>query len=365
MRIQWIAPSLLLLALPATAATLPAHDPLRVLVVSDEVNPHGLPDEQLTQPGELAAALSSPRAGLGLEAVLEVPTDQIELATAALELPRNHPGAYDVLVYFAHRIPATGGNEQARQDAFDAAVQEHLVRGGGVVSFHHGAYFTAGKEGIQDLLGATAMGGVTWLDQNVINTAPEHFVTCHEIDYPGTVAYADPARGVAAGTYPVFSNDPDERYPSFSVNASAGELVTLFGSDYVQNGATHLLGWTHRRPEWSGVVVGYQPGEHQPTALDPAGRNFQILANAILYAAGAVADDGIALSVARTVGEAVELSWEGCPSEVEVFRSDSPSQVVSPENSLGVDSDGTFADDPPPGTVVFYQVAITSSASPS
>ena len=37
----------------------------------------------------------------------------------------------------------------------------------------------------------------------------------------------------------------------------------------------------------AGVVVGYQPGEYQPHALDDLdGNNFQILANAILYAAG-------------------------------------------------------------------------------
>jgi hypothetical protein len=64
----------------------------------------------------------------------------------------------------------------------------------------------------------------------------------------------------------------------------------LFASNYVDNGSTHVLGFTHRRPAWSGVVVAYQPAEYQPNALDDlAGNNFQILANAIYYAAyGAV-----------------------------------------------------------------------------
>jgi hypothetical protein len=36
-------------------ANLPPHGPLRILIVSDEVNPHSLPDEELTQPGSISA----------------------------------------------------------------------------------------------------------------------------------------------------------------------------------------------------------------------------------------------------------------------------------------------------------------------
>ena len=35
------------IALPARAADLPLHGPLRILIVSDEVNPHGLSDAEL------------------------------------------------------------------------------------------------------------------------------------------------------------------------------------------------------------------------------------------------------------------------------------------------------------------------------
>ena len=41
----------------AAAAVLPPHGPLRILIVSDEVNPHGLSDAELTQPGDLLAAI--------------------------------------------------------------------------------------------------------------------------------------------------------------------------------------------------------------------------------------------------------------------------------------------------------------------
>lgn len=49
---------LILPAAPAVpAADLPPHRTLRILIVSDEVNPHGLPASQLTQPGDLSVAL--------------------------------------------------------------------------------------------------------------------------------------------------------------------------------------------------------------------------------------------------------------------------------------------------------------------
>jgi hypothetical protein len=186
------------------AQFLPPHEPLRILIVSDEVNPHGLPDEDLTQPGELSAALLAVPGLLldGADAVLEVPTDQIEQATALLELSPDDPGAYDVLVYFAHRIP-DGPNNQVRQEGFVSAVDGFLQAGGGLVSFHHGLYFTAGKESMQDLLGAQATGTVTWDEadgQNVIAALPGHFVASYGVDYPSTVSYEDAANGVPLGT---------------------------------------------------------------------------------------------------------------------------------------------------------------------
>lgn len=267
----------------ASAQFLPPHEPLRILIVSDEVNPHGLPDEDLTQPGELSAALLSvPGLQLdGAQAVLEIPTDQIEQATAVLELSPDDPEAYDVLIYFAHRIP-DGPNNQIRQEGFVTAVDGFLQVGGGLVSFHHGIYFTAGKESMQDLLGAQATGAVPWntVDgQNVIATAPNHFVASYGVDYPSTISYEDAVHGVPLGTYPFFNNTPDERYPTFDLLPAAGDIEVLFGSDY--GAGEHLLGYAETRDEWTGAVVVYQPGEYQPNAL--SGNNLQVLLNAIVW----------------------------------------------------------------------------------
>lgn len=269
----------------AHAQVLPPHPPLRILIVSDEVNPHGLPPEQLTQPGEIRVALlgaSALNLAADANAVREIPTDQLEQATALLALPRT----YDVLVYFAHRIPETGTDPGGRQAAFVAAVDAFLAAGGGVVSFHHGIYRTAGKEAMQALLHGEATGNVpydTVNGQNVIDVAPGHFVTTNGVAYGGNVAYADAAFGVPNASYPFFNNTPDERYPSLVLLPSPGTVRPLFASNYADNGTTHILGYEQRRSTWSGVVIVYQPGEYQPNALGP-GNNFQILLNAIVYA---------------------------------------------------------------------------------
>lgn len=281
---------------PAHPATLPPHAPLRILIVSDEVNPHGLSAPELTQPGDISAALLMPGSGLNLDAapdaVLEVATDDLPTATAALSLSIDDADAYDVLIYFAHRIPNGPGGAQEQAD-FVAAVDAFLVAGGGVISFHHGSYFTTGKESMLDLIGGTASGAVPWntVDgQNVIDVLPGHFVTTHEIEYTGSVVYADVPRGVLSATYSFFNNTPDERYPNFVINPTAGDVEILFASNYSDAGTTHVLGFTHRRPAWLGVVVAYQPAEYQPNALDDLdGNNFQVLANAIVYAAYGVA----------------------------------------------------------------------------
>lgn len=293
-----------------SAATLPPHRPLRILVVGDDVNPHGLPAGDLTEVHDIYLTLSGAGTGLNISAtpnaVVEVATNSIENATAALSVPRTDPAAYDAVVYFAHRIPNNGTalDNANRQAAFVAAVQSFLVAGGGFVCFHHGAYFTSGKEGILDLIGATASGAVPWdtvNGQDVIDVAPGHFVTTNGVTYTGSKSYSDVPRGVPAATYSYFNNTPDERYPVYNVNPSAGALRLLFASDYSDTGTTHVLGFTHHRTGWNGLVVAYQPAEYQPHALNPADVNFQILANAIVHAAGAASARLFTLSPCRAV----------------------------------------------------------------
>jgi hypothetical protein len=271
-----------------------------------------------------------------------------------------------VLIYFSHRIPDPDGTKPLapteRQNGFTAAVEAYLASGGGLVAFHHGSYNATGKVGILDLIGATAGGAVPWdtvAGQNVIDTAVGHFVTTNRITYGGTVAYGDPGRGVPPATYPFFNNTPDERYPVFNYNPTAALTQTLFGSNYVDAGSTHLLGFTHRRPAWSGIVVGYQPAEYQPHALDDLdGNNFQILANGILYAADPRRRNDLTLSVERGVGpDDALLQWSVGQGDYTVFRSSDPAVVTDRCARLGTTTATSWLDSIPTGGVVFYQVA--------
>lgn len=282
----------------AQAAVLPEHDPLSIVVVSDEVNPNGLSPADLTQPGDISAAIENAGSGINVGNIEEVDSACVDSATAALT-----DGSVDVLIYFAHRaaMGCMGGSAQAE---FDAAVAEHLERGGGVVVFHHGIYTAGGKEGILQLLGGTAnqLSWETGSGQNVIAVGGDHFVTSNEIEYDLMLPYESAGLGIAAADYPAFNNTPDERYPNTRPLVEDGEDRTmLFASDYA---ADQMLGYDLHRPGWSGHVVFYQPGEYQPNALDDLdGNNFQILANAIYYVATTQEEPGDPTTTGETDGD--------------------------------------------------------------
>jgi len=267
------------LAASSFAATLPAHEPLSILEISDEVNPHGLSAAELTQPGDICATLSRPGSGL------ELSRDPIQVDSQcvgpALDLLASDEPP-DVVIYFAHR-PASACGGELRDIDLVGAFRAHLGRGGGIVVFHHGAYEWAGKEEMLELLGVRA-SGIEWntsVGQRVINVAPGHFVTQNGMDYPMEEEF-ELGSLVPPGRFGFFDNVPDERYPTYSFTVEAGETRTLlFASD---SGGAHALGYALERSTWAGRVVGYQPGEFQPNALDALdGPNFQILANSILY----------------------------------------------------------------------------------
>ena len=99
------------------------------------------------------------------------------------------------------------------------------------------------------------------------------------------VATTDIARGVSSGVYESFVNLPDERYPFFEIIPAAASVELVFASNYDENGTRHVL--ASLTPPWlAGIVVGNEPGEYPPNALDDlAGNNFQILAGALCAAA--------------------------------------------------------------------------------
>jgi hypothetical protein len=269
-----------LVSTPVRAANLPDHDPISVLIVGDAVNPHGLPPHLLTEPADLGEAIARPGSGIRLAMLTEVDSACIDQAIDLLET-----GGVDVMIYFAHRS-ATACDGVDRQADFKHATELLLMDGGGVVVFHHGLHTDDGKEDILHLLGGRA-DDLAWepeVGQDVIATAPDHFIASNAVLYVGERDFSAPQLGVFEGRYPFFNNTPDERYPGLQAIEKPGESRTvLFASDYA---GPQILGYDLRRDDWLGHVVFYQPGEYKPNALDDVeGSNFQILANAIYYVA--------------------------------------------------------------------------------
>ncbi len=266
------------------AAVLPDHAPISVLIVADEVNPHKLADADLTQPEDLEPALSaadSPLTLSGISTVNSQCADDALRALASSEPP-------DVVVYFAHRAAKHCDGSDAQVE-FTRLIANGLQNGLGVVVLHHGLYVDfispGAKDSLLNLIGAKT-NSIKWdtVDgQRVYNVGGAHFVSSNGLAYTQQDQFVG-VSGVAAGSYPFFVNIPDELYSDTTLLEEAGEIRTpLFASD--SQGA-RLLGYALIRTGWAGRVVAYQPAEYQPNALDDRdGPNFQILVNAIHFAA--------------------------------------------------------------------------------
>ena len=273
---------LLLPVFSSQAATLPEHKALSVLIIADEVNPHGLNDAELTQPEDLAPALSANNSGLNTSSVITVNSQCVDDALSAFQSAQRP----DVVLYFAHRgaLSCDGENVQA---LLTSLLEAGLQNGLGLVVLHHGLYVDFINRGVKadllHLIGAEA-DSIEWnteTGQRVINVSATHFITSNGISYDQNLSFAGTS-GVPAGTYPTFTNTPDELYEITRIHEVAGELRTpLFVSN---SGDERLLGYVLQRDGWSGRVVVYQPGEYQPNALDNrTGPNFQILVNALYF----------------------------------------------------------------------------------
>jgi len=258
------------------AATLPEHTPFRLLVVADEVNPWELSDEALTQPIDVEVALSDSASGLLVETIVSVDSQCVDEAFGVID------GGVDVIVYFAH-LPAIACDGTVVQDQLTEQFAAHLERGGGIVVFHHGIYVARGKASVLQLLGGNA-GGVEFGEdgQDVINVAPGHFVTTNGLTYAMEREFESSSLGIPLGMYGVFANSPDERYSQYELTTVEGERREIL----FVNARGQPIAYDLTRPGWRGRVITYQPGEYQPNAIDDRdGSNFQVLANAIYYAA--------------------------------------------------------------------------------
>jgi len=266
------------------AAILPEHAPLSILIIADEVNPHRLSDAELTQPQDLAPALTAANSPLHTSEVVTVNSqcaDEAQRLLAGTETP-------DVVLYFAHRAALNCDGTDAQAE-LTALLDKGLHSGLGIVVLHHGLYVDIFKRGAKDdllrLIGAQT-NSINWdttSGQRVFNVGGSHFVSSNGLTYPQRGQFAGMNK-VNAGNFPYFVNLPDELYADTQLLEEAGETRTpLFASDSLGN---RLLGYALTRPGWTFLFFSYQPAEYQPNALDDHdGPNYQILMNALYFAA--------------------------------------------------------------------------------
>lgn len=273
----------LLMTFSVQAASLPKHEPISILIIADEVNPHQLADDLLTQPQDLVPALTAFDSGLNTSELTLVNSQCIDQAIEALR-SQEPP---DVLLYFAHRAAITCDGTNA-QDILTALLETGLNSGLGIVVLHHGLYVDfinrGAKAQLLALIGAES-DSISWdtdKGQRVYQVGGKHFISNNGLD-SSTTAFFVGTDGVSPGSYSYFENIPDELYSITRLHVVDGEIRTpLFASD---SEGERLLGYTLTRQGWEGRVIVYQPGEYQPNALDDrSGPNFQVLANALYYA---------------------------------------------------------------------------------
>ena len=181
------------------AASLPAHMPIDLLIVADEVNPHKLADADLTQPQDLAPALTAADSPLANARVTTVNSQCADDALKALQSAARPA----VVLYFAHRAAKHCDGSDA-QPQFTQLMQQGLQSGMGVVVLHHGLYVDIFSPGAKDellaLIGAKT-NSIKWdtVDgQRVYNVGGNHFVSNNGLSYPQQASFTGTA-GVAAG----------------------------------------------------------------------------------------------------------------------------------------------------------------------
>jgi hypothetical protein len=197
-------------------------------------------------------------------------------------LPPDLSGFSTVLVYI-HR-----GLDEKAEKAFIAYTQS----GGKLIVLHHS--ISSGKRKNKDwfkFLGVTLpeadvdTGGYKWIEgvtQQIVNLAPEHFITTHKVVYPEQVAFKA-TTDAQERTLPGVTLKESEVYINH-VLAEDKTRTRLLGFKYTDknSGKTYMQtqsGWV--KPSGKGWIVYLQPGHSLHDLKNPAYE--RIVLNAVVW----------------------------------------------------------------------------------
>jgi len=170
--------------------------------------------------------------------------------------------AFSAVIVYIHR-----GLNEAPEKAFINYTQG----GGRLIVLHHS--ISSGKRKNKEwfkFLGVSLpeadvdAGGYKWIEgvtQTVVNLAPNHFITTHQVSYPEQVGFAAPA-GTNDRTLPGVTLEESEVYLNH-VLAEDKSRTLLLGFKYTDAPTRKVFMQTHAgwlKPSGKGWIVYLQPG---------------------------------------------------------------------------------------------------------
>ncbi len=189
--------------------------------------------------------------------------------------------AFSAVVVYIHR----GLSASAEQAFID-----YTQAGGKLVVLHHS--ISSGKRknkewfkflGVSLPEGDVTQGGYQWTEgitQQIVNLAPDHFITTHGVHYPEQIAFKRTTEAKEE-MLPGFSLTESEGYVNHVLN---GPRTLLLGFKYTdtKSGTTYMqprAGWC--KPSGKGWIVYLQPGHGLADLGTPAFE--RILSNAVIW----------------------------------------------------------------------------------
>jgi hypothetical protein len=176
--------------------------------------------------------------------------------------------------------------------------EESLIRytraGGRLVLLHHS--ISSGKRknrdwfpflGIDLPTGDVTAGGYKWIEPatlDLVNLAPDHFITTHHVDYPTRIAFRLPDEPNPPADRPAFTLTESEVYLNHTFTRPRTVLLGFRFVDhqnadkvYQQNTAGWLM------PAGQGLVIYLKPGHSQRDFENPT--FLRIVLNAVIFPA--------------------------------------------------------------------------------
>ncbi len=173
----------------------------------------------------------------------------------------------------------------------EKALIDYTQQGGKLIALHHS--ISSGKRknkqwfsflGVQLPTGDVSQGGYKWIEPvtlQVVNLAPKHFITSHQLEYPGRIAYTPSDVGGSETSRPGFTLPESEVYLNHTYTEPRTILLGFKYTD-AKSGKVYMqdrAGWI--KPAGKGWIIYFLPGHSLRDFKNPA--YARLVLNAVIY----------------------------------------------------------------------------------